>query len=107
MIIGVDIDEVLANLMDNLIACYNKSHNTEFRRYDFESMRFAETWGGTDEEARQEVKSFFNSAYFHRIRPISQSHEGITRLKELKHDLIIITSRPGFVQEETLNWLEL
>ena len=105
MKIGIDVDEVLVDFMENLIALYNQSHNACFRRHDFRSMRFAETWGGSDEEAKEEVRRFFESSHFDEIEPISQSQYGIEKLKLSGHELIIVTSRPESVRERTLDWL--
>lgn len=105
MLIGVDYDEVVAELLEGLLVHYNKKHGTNFRKSDFHSYNFWEVWGGTIEDAKKEVFDFYANPMFENIRPIEGS-QIITKIISKKHDLVIITSRPDKIRNESRQWLK-
>lgn len=104
MKIAVDVDEILANLIDPVIAFHNEQFQTSLVRNDFTSYNFDEVWGGTHVEAIQKVHQFFETEHFRNIRPVVGAVEGVQKLKE-KHDLFVVTSRQSVVEEQTKAWL--
>lgn len=104
MKIAVDIDEVLANYLSNLIEYHNATYGTNFKREQFYSYEFWKIWGGTKEQAVQKVYDFHQTPYFKKIKPIPHSQDAIRALKT-KHIFYIITSRQEEVQRETEQWI--
>ena len=104
MIIGVDLDEVLADTLSAIIKFHNEVYGTELEKGDFNSYRFQEIWGGTRQEAIKKVYRFQSTNYSRNVKPVPGSIEGIKKLKE-GNELILITSRPHDVKNQTLTWL--
>lgn len=104
MLIGVDLDEVLAETIQPLLMYHNNKYDTNLSRDQMYSYNFLEVWGGTREESIEKMYDFYASPYFKSIRPIDGSQEGVRRLKE-KHELIVVTARPEDIADETMNWL--
>jgi uncharacterized HAD superfamily protein len=104
MIIGVDLDEVLADLLAQFLKFYNAKHNTHFERNQFLSYRWWETIGGTHKEAIDEYYEFWASAYPKDIEPVAGSVEAIKALCA-NHTLFLITSRQHVFRSGTEEWL--
>ena len=104
MLIGVDIDEVLAEFVAALCGFHNSKYGTSLEKNDISSYDFCEVWGGTEEEAVKKVLEFQSSPEFKELAPI-QGAQKVTRGLSLKHDLITISSRPKIVYGETRRWL--
>ena len=104
MKIGIDLDEVLADLLPALIEYHNATYGTSLVREQFQSYRFWETWGGTREEAIKKVYDFHETPYFRNICPVAGSQEAIAILNQ-NHDLLIVTSRPFDFAEATREWI--
>ena len=104
MLIGVDLDEVLADLLSAFIRYHNDKYGTSLDREGFHSYDLWKAWGGTREDAVQKVKDFYKTKYFKNITPLSGSVRGIDILCKT-NELIVITSRPSYVEEETKEWI--
>ncbi len=104
MKIGVDIDEVLADLMNPLVRFHNENYGTNFSREHFTSFNLWETWGGTKEEAYKKVYDFFHSDFFNDISVTNGSKEA-TNFLSIKNDLVIISSRPDYIKDKTIQWV--
>jgi len=105
MRIGIDVDEVLADLMNPLVRFHNENYETNLSRKHFKTFNLWETWGGTEEDAKQKVYDFFQSGYFRNIKPVENSQESINILSK-KNNLVIVTSRPDYIKEKTLSWIK-
>jgi len=105
MKIGIDLDEVLAELMPELIDFYNESQNTSFKIEEFHFFNLEKVWGGTREEAIKKVHEFYKSPSFDKIKPIIGCKEVLDILKK-ENELFIITSRPKNLEFSTKQWLE-
>ncbi len=105
MLIGIDIDDVMADFISPLIEFHNRRYGTSLKADDFHSYRFSEVWGGTDEEGIRKVFEFCNSRYFAGIKPADGAVEAIGKLSK-KFDLVSLTSRPVELEPKTLEWLE-
>lgn len=105
MLIGVDLDEVLADLMSQLIVFHNHRYGTRLRREDFESYNLWEIWGGTKQDATRKVREFYCSEYFRGVLPVKGSVRGMDFLIERGYKPIILTSRYGEGVRQTMPWL--
>ena len=106
MNIGVDLDEVLAELMDQLIVFYNNKAGACFRKTDFEAYDLSETWGISQEAAITVVEDFYKSREFTEIRPVEGAQDACAKLKRGGHNLFIITARPASREAATMEWVE-
>lgn len=103
-IIGVDLDDVLADYCNPLIEFHNQTFGTNLSRQEFKSYRLWEVWGGTQEEATRKVYLFHSTDYFKNIAPVRGSLEGVDVLTK-HYNLVIITSRFTDFMEHTRQWL--
>lgn len=104
MNIGVDIDEVLAELLESFLEYHNLKYKTNTKKKDMFAYSFREVFGGTEEENQQKVLDFFKSNHFHTIKPVKGALE-IIKLLAPEHRLCIITARPHVIRQETEQWL--
>lgn len=105
MIIGIDLDEVLASHLAAVIDYHNATHGTALTREQFHSPRFWEVWGGTREEAIRKVDAFYQTPYFKESLPMPGAQEAIRALAE-QHTLHVITARPETIADDTQAWID-
>jgi uncharacterized HAD superfamily protein len=104
MIIGIDIDDCLANFVTALNRWHNKTFNTNFKKSHYTNVAFPETWGGTFEEALDKVFRFYSSDDFKTIKPNRGAIEIIDQISQ-KHELYVITSRAHEIESLTHEWI--
>lgn len=102
--VGIDLDEVLANLVESVLEHYHERTGRRFRREDMESYNFWDLWGGTREQAIEVVHDFFSSDRFADVRPVQGAVEAIEVLSR-QHGLVIVTARPKSIEDETRRWV--
>lgn len=99
--IGIDIDEVLVNFMENYLEFHNKRHNTSFNLNDVTNYHL---WKcgihQSKEESVKEVLDFNNSKDFEKIDFVEGAKFGIETLSKI-HYLFFITSRTLEIKEKT------
>lgn len=105
MIIGVDLDDVLADFFSVYLMFYNEKYETNFRKEDFVRWDFPGICGITFEESIARLSEFVKTGSNKNIIPIPNAQEMIARLAQ-QHTLHIITSRPLDIVEETAQWVE-
>ena len=106
MIIGVDIDDVLADLGQFLVSFHNDTYGTSLTRDDHTDYSLYRIWDVTPEEAIKRVREFFESACFDDVTPMEGAVEGVSRLKAGGHEMVVITSRPSYISGKTMAWIE-
>ena len=104
MIIGIDVDSVLADLMVPLNAFHNKMSGTCITMDDYLEYSLVETWGCAHQEVVDQVYAFYESPEMDNIPLIPGAIDGITYLRQ-KNELIVITSRPSTTKLSTCRWL--
>lgn len=104
MIIGIDIDEVLANQLDSLIKFYHETSGKLVRREDFHTQYWPDVLNLSLQEAQKLDHDFKSSTHFDNIEPIENAIESVNKLIK-NNKIIIITSRPVIFKEKTDNWL--
>ena len=100
MNIGVDIDEVLAELTEAFLGYHNSLYGTKLKKKDMFSYSYHEVIGEKEEETRQKLLHFFNSDFFHNIKTVQGAQKAIALLAK-EHKLSIITARPHFIRQQT------
>ncbi len=104
MKIGIDLDEVLADLIGNFIIHHNQTYGTFLKKEYFKTYSFSDTLGITSEEGIKRVYDFYKTKYFKDMQPIKDATETINLLNQ-QHNLYLVTSRPDFLKKETEEWL--
>ena len=105
MIIGVDIDEVLAEHLDTLNAFIAQHYDMHFTKEMYHSYHWWLVWGIDKAEAVAIDRAFKESKDFANIAPVAGSYQGLKTLTQLAQ-VHIITSRPEFCQLQTEQWLK-
>lgn len=106
MLVGVDLDDTLADFIPELAAFHNARYGTNLTKESFHSYRFWEVWGGSLEENQRKVKEFFRSLYCPKILPVTDSVECVDSLSQ-RHKLVIISSRPDEGVDRAKDWINL
>lgn len=104
MIIGVDMDSVIAELIRPADRFHNRVYGTSIQYDDHTSYDLRNNWECDLEEMFRRIFEFFNSPEFSTILPISGSQKVLTQLSR-RHSLHLITSRPHSIEEKSKKWL--
>ncbi len=102
MKIAIDVDDVLFPLNEGFLKFHNKKYHTNIKT--FEVWDVFKVLGCTKEEAVKRYHEYFETESLESTKPLEFSQEAIEKLKQ-KHELVIVTSRPEFMKEKTLAWL--
>lgn len=105
MNIGVDMDEVIADMVIQLLPWHNQTYETNFRKEQIREYDLSKLWGGTRDEMLIKFYEFYSSERFLQIEPVTGSIEGIKELS-CNNTLTIITSRSKQVKNETYDWID-
>jgi len=105
MIIGLDIDEVLAGFLDTFLRYYNQKHKTHWNKDQMtDYYRLEKDLETTEEHIVQEISLFNESPLFAEMKPVKGSLEGVAELKKSNH-LYLITGRKSELKVPTEEWL--
>jgi uncharacterized HAD superfamily protein len=105
MTIGVDIDSVIAYLEGPLMKFHNDNYGTNLRVDDITNYDLTHWWKCTPNELTERLFEFYRSPQMSKLPPVEGSQKGISQLKK-NHDLVAITARPLWLDEETNRWLD-
>ncbi|MDO4713306.1 MAG: hypothetical protein Q4B28_01240 [bacterium] len=111
MIIGVDIDEVLSETLDYVLAYHNyQIKGLPLQRQDMVEY-YIPSVPGFEQIEKQDAVSFFTDGMLdpHRgegLQPVEGARAVLEKAKEAGHRLIAITARGPLVQEATLAWMQ-
>lgn len=107
MIIGIDIDGVIADSEPLYRQTINRLFNLNFKQEDITSYKYEESAGLTDDQMRLVWKTFYREGGWLKIKPIEGAKNFLDKLKRGKHRIVIVTSRPReHIKKETYQWLE-
>lgn len=104
MTIGVDLDSVLAYIEEPLLDFLNQEYKTNHGVEDVKNYDLSILWKCSPEEMIDRIYKFFRSPFMGKVVPVEGSMEGISQLG-LKNNLVVITSRPLWLEEKTDAWL--
>ncbi len=105
MIIGIDLDDVLAQSLEAIIEYHNETYGSALHRNDFVSDKYWEVWGGTKKTATEKWYDFYQTDYFNRIKPRTDAQKILSQL-DPEHELRIVTGRPTETTKITELWLK-
>ena len=100
MNIGIDVDEVLAELLEAFLEYHNYTYGTKYTKKDMFSYSFHKVLGGTEEESKQKVLDFFTTDFLNNTGLVAGAKEGIASLAK-EHRLSIITARSEMIRQQT------
>ena len=107
MIIGFDIDDVLANFMSSLLKF---SSPILKRNFSVDEMKYVEhygeIWNVDLEKAKEIVKDFYQSDEFKLMESNPEAKNLLKYISGSDMNVLAITSRPDFLKQSTLIWLE-
>ena len=104
MNIGVDMDEIIADMVTKLVPWHNENYGTDIKKVQIRDYDLSKVWGGTRDEMLKKFNSFYVSEHFFQIEPVPGSIEGINDIS-CNNTLTIITSRSNLVKNETYDWI--
>lgn len=102
-IIAIDIDDVLADNANGMVAFSNQRWGTNLTIEDYQE-HWSDMWQIDHEETEKRSDEFHNSGI---IGKLPHSEEALPTLEGLRDDykLIVVTSRRRSVESETRDWL--
>lgn len=103
-VIGVDIDEVLAEYVAGFLAFHNKKYGTKMTVDKVESYSFHKILQVSKEEILRRMNEFHATDEFKQIMPVPGAKKAI---EKLPHELIAITARSNNIEAHTKNWLDV
>ncbi|MGM5481768.1 MAG: 5' nucleotidase, NT5C type [Nanobdellota archaeon] len=106
MNIAVDVDEVLANFLEQFLSFQEEHYGRRLAPKDCSSYYFRELFNISEEDEIKQIYEFYETQYFQDIKPLPDSQESLKKLKEQGHKLFIITARQNRVAKETRQWLD-
>lgn len=105
MIIGIDLDNTLADFAGAFLAFWDKEYSKQFRKEDFVHSNFSAIFGVTDEELIKRLVAFDSSGAQKQMLPMVGSQATVAELAR-QHELHVITARPEEVAGSTHEWVE-
>lgn len=105
MRILVDMDEVLACWVERVLEWWNQDNGTALTPDDVKSWNIIESMGP---EAKYFLRSCMRSGDFWDLKPIDGAIEGMKKLIDDGHDVIIVTAVPrhaAIAYDRKLEWL--
>jgi uncharacterized HAD superfamily protein len=99
--IGIDLDDVIIDLANELIAFLNLKLNLSMKKEHIIEYEIAKVLNIPEEATEKLFEEFYNSQYFKKLRPIKSSIKGINELSKY-NELYIITARDRIFYEETI-----
>lgn len=100
MNIGIDVDEVLAEMVEAFLEYHNHTYGTNYVKKDMFSYSFHKVLGGTEEETKKKILDFFTTDFFYDLKLVAGAKEGIASLAK-NYQLSVITARPHLIRQQT------
>ena len=102
----LDMDEVIASLIDPFLVFYNNRFHTNLTRQDITRYNLYENpkFGGTRQRAVDLIFEFYKSSEFEQLPAVQGAISGVRRLARNRR-VVIASARPKQVYQQTLNWL--
>ena len=105
-VVAVDADEVLAEFMEHFLMFHNARYETRFTKSEITSFRFEEVFKIEERDVLRRIGEFYEDQVIHNIRPVEGAEEGINSLIDKGYQLEIITARPPYYRQITVDWVE-
>lgn len=103
MIINCDVDGVLNNLMDVTLEIHNKRYNTNYTLKDITQYHLENCF---EPEVANQMKAIFKeSDIWNKVKPISNSREGLQRLIRSGHIIYLSTDNDPYTFGNKVDWI--
>lgn len=106
MNIAVDIDDVLANYMEQFLDFQKERYGRRLHFEDCDTYSLKTLFQMTEQEEVKQIHEFHKSQYFENIKPLPSAQESLQELKAQEHTLYVITSRQNHIAEKTRKWID-
>ncbi len=107
MNIVVDIDEVMANFLEQFIQFQEKKYGRTIQFENYTSYSLKDFFGVSEEEELKQIYEFYTTEFFKKIKPMPNSKESLEKLKGQGHRLFVVTARQNHIAKETINWVKI
>ncbi|MBS3149788.1 hypothetical protein J4455_03810 [Candidatus Woesearchaeota archaeon] len=104
MKIGVDLDEVLVEFINPFLDYLAKDHSIVLKKEQITTYRLWELWNGSKAQGWQLFIDFYKKMGVINLKPVELSENAIDLL-QVNHDLMVITSRPRVIKNDTEFWV--
>ncbi len=105
MKIGVDLDEVVVDLVKPLLSFYESTTGRKFLFNEVFTYNLEEVWGCTKEEAVEAVRAFYRTKEFDSLSAIEGALSSL-ELLSAQHEIVFITARHNEAIEKTKLWID-
>ncbi len=105
MRIGVDIDQVLLDILTPLLQYHNDTYGTNNTFDELASRNLEKMWNCSRKGSLKRVHEFYETPYFHDVTPIPGAVEAINCLSK-KYHLSNVTSRTIKQEEKTIKQIQ-
>jgi uncharacterized HAD superfamily protein len=105
MIIGIDVDDVLADCCPELLRFHNEKYGTQFTKEHFSRPHFAEILGLTKDEFHANLISYVNQGLLDNLSCLPGVKTAVAKLAAA-NELHAISYRSGRFHDATARWFE-
>ncbi len=104
MKIGIDLDDVLGQSMEALIAFSNNVYKTNLKIENIKKYNLPEILNSNMKDTLLKLGKFHNSSYGKDIKPVKDSKEAIMKIKG-GNELYVLSSRTEEIRGITQKWI--
>jgi uncharacterized HAD superfamily protein len=102
--IAIDLDSVIADLMEQVVPFHNERYHTSLTLEDYTDYALTSLWNCSQEEKILRIFEFYESPYMDKVQPMPGSNKALHHLSK-NNDLFVVTSRPYSIENKTIEWL--
>lgn len=103
--IAIDNDDVLFPFVETFFRFFNAKYQTNYSLSSQLQYKLDQTLGLTEEETMEAIFDFYASKEILQMEPLSGAKQALATLKN-EHDLVLITARPTFTTDITIQAVE-
>ncbi len=103
--IGVDLDDVLLEIVAGLFPWHNRLYGTNNKKEEVRPFELSSSWNCTKEEAVSRILDFYQTPEHADCMPVPGATEAMAALGQ-SYELVIVTSKPANLETMTQAWVE-
>ncbi|MBU3904742.1 MAG: hypothetical protein KJ906_01170 [Nanoarchaeota archaeon] len=105
MRIGIDVDQVLLDILPPLLEYHNERYGTNSSVSELASRNLAQVWNCDQKETLKRIHDFYNTKYFNKVVPITGAVKSAQQLAK-NYELYTVTSRTIKHADKTVKQIE-
>ena len=105
MIIAIDVDEVLANFLEQYLKFQEATYGRKISFDDVKTYYFRDIFFFFFKQEISEIYEFYDTPFFKHVRPLPDSIDVVKELKRQGHTLHVITARQHKIATQTKDWI--